>query len=74
MRREKVEQQKTELKRFQELLELQAILDQMGSEDVREDFKTGKNGAAVLTEENLDDFDKLYKLINPSREEAGECG
>jgi len=51
-----------------EVLQLQGLLEMMGSERAREDFKNGKHGAVELTEENLTQFDELYKLVNPSRE------
>ncbi|XP_064600396.1 caprin-1-like [Liolophura sinensis] len=67
-KREKAERQLVEVKRFRELLQLQGMLDSLGSETVRSDFKTGKHGAVVLTDENLNQMDELYKLISPSRE------
>lgn len=57
-----------EVARVQELLQLQSLLDNMGGEDVREDFKSGKKGAPVLSEDSLNQLDELYKLISPSRD------
>lgn len=67
-KREKAVQQNFELKRIKEMLQLQNLLDNLGSEKVRGDFQTGKHGAVVLTEENLNQLDELYKLISPSRD------
>jgi len=68
MKREKIERQATEIKRMGTLLQLQGILDSMGSETARADFGEGKNGAVQLSEENLSQLDELYKLISPTRE------
>ncbi|XP_041365112.1 caprin-1-like isoform X2 [Gigantopelta aegis] len=68
-KREKIEKQALETKRIRELLKLQTLLDNMGSDKVRNDFKTGKHGAVVLTEENLNQLDELYQLISPSRDD-----
>ena len=46
-RREKLEKQQQEGHRIRELLQLQNLLDSMGAENVRSDFKSGKNGAVV---------------------------
>ncbi|CAH1786665.1 unnamed protein product [Owenia fusiformis] len=71
-KRDAMERQNVELRRVKEMLQIQNLLDCMGSESARADFTTGKNGACVLTEANLKQLDDLYKLINPSREEEGE--
>lgn len=67
-KRGKSEKQLQEVKRVKEVLQLQGLLDSLGSETVRKDFQTGKHGAIVLTEENLDQLDELYKLISPTRD------
>ncbi|XP_071099989.1 caprin-1-like [Haliotis cracherodii] len=67
-RREKLDRQLHEIKRIQELLQVQNLLDSLGSQNVRSDFQTGKHGAVVLTEENLNQLDELYQLISPTRE------
>jgi len=69
-KREKVERQAAEIKKMGEILHLQSTLDLLGGPDVREDFKSGKHGAVVLTEDNLDQLDALYQAISPSREEG----
>lgn len=46
-KREKAERQAQEIKRIQELLKLQNLLDSLGADQVRSDFKTGKHGAVV---------------------------
>ncbi|XP_067655705.1 caprin-1-like [Haliotis asinina] len=68
MRREKLDRQLHEIKRIQELLQVQNLLDSLGSQNIRSDFQTGKHGAVVLTEENLNQLDELYQLISPTRE------
>lgn len=71
-KRGKSEKQMQEVKRVKEVLQLQGLLDQMGSDTVRKDFQTGKHGAIVLTEENLDQLDELYKLISPTRDNESD--
>ena len=46
-KREKAERQAQEIKRVSEILQLQSLLDLLGGDKVREDFKTGKHGAVV---------------------------
>lgn len=67
-KKEKMERQTLEVKRIREILKLQNLLDSLGSDKVRSDFQTGKHGAVVLTEDNLNQLDELYKLISPSRD------
>ncbi|KAL4224651.1 positive regulation of dendritic spine morphogenesis [Mactra antiquata] len=71
-KREKLEKQIQDIKRVKEVLQLQTLLDNMGSDSVRKDFQTGKHGAIVLTEENLEQIDEFYKLINPTRESSND--
>ncbi|CAG5132058.1 unnamed protein product, partial [Candidula unifasciata] len=71
-KREKAERQALEIKRICEILQLQALLDLLGRDKVREDFKTGKHGAVVLTEDNLNQLDELYQAISPSRDDSGD--
>ncbi|XP_052800601.1 caprin-1-like [Mya arenaria] len=71
-KRGKSEKQLAEVRRIKEVLQLQALLDSMGSDNVRQDFKTGKHGAIVLTEENLNQIDELYKLVSPTRDGEGD--
>jgi len=70
-KRDKMALQSAEIKRVGEILHLQSTLDLLGGNEVREDFKTGKHGAVVLTGDNLDQLDKLYQAISPSRDENG---
>lgn len=37
----------------------------MGLENVREDFRSGQNGAAQLSEEDLKYLDDLYTEVSP---------
>ena len=46
-KRGKSEKQMQEIKRVREVLELQGLLDSMGSDATRSDFQTGKHGAIV---------------------------
>ncbi|KAH9496414.1 Caprin-1 [Bulinus truncatus] len=71
-KRDKAERQAMEIKRIGEILQLQSLLDCMGGDKVREDFKTGKHGAVVLTEDNLHQLDELYQVISPSRDDSGD--
>uniref|UniRef100_A0A0B6ZBB6 Caprin-1 dimerization domain-containing protein n=1 Tax=Arion vulgaris TaxID=1028688 RepID=A0A0B6ZBB6_9EUPU len=71
-KRDKAERQALEIKRISEILQLQSLLDSLGGDKVREDFKTGKHGAVVLTEDNLNQLDKLYQAISPSRDDSGD--
>ena len=64
----KLERQSQDMSKVRELLQLQGLLDNMGSDTVRSDFLSGNNGATVLTEDNLNQLDELYKLISPTRE------
>ncbi|XP_059179543.1 caprin-1-like isoform X2 [Physella acuta] len=70
-KREKAERQAIEIKRISEILQLQSLLDSLGGDKVREDFKTGKHGAVVLTEDNLNQLDELYQAISPTRDDSG---
>ncbi|XP_050410990.1 caprin-1 isoform X2 [Patella vulgata] len=71
LKKERMEKRVMEMRRVQELIELQSLLDSLGSETVRSDLQTGKHGAVVLTEENLKQLDEFYQLICPSREGTG---
>ena len=44
---EKQDRHNEEVARIQELLQVQSLLDNMGAEEVRRDFKAGKRGALV---------------------------
>jgi len=52
-KRGKSEKQLAEVRRIKDVLQLQGLLDSMGSDTVREHFKTGKHGAIVSTGEQL---------------------
>jgi len=67
-KREQIERSNHEMKRIGEILKLQNLLNELGTEEVREDFLEGKNNAIILTEAQLDTLDELYKLISPSRD------
>ncbi|CAG9861727.1 unnamed protein product [Phyllotreta striolata] len=61
-----------ELARLREILLVQDALNQMGNENVREDFLQGRNGAAQLTETDLKLLDDLYPAVTP-KHEAGNA-
>lgn len=71
-KKEKAERAAAEQKRFRELLDMQALLDGLGEDKTRNDFLHGTNGAAALSEADLELLDKLYTLICPSREESAK--
>jgi hypothetical protein len=48
-KREKMEKAASEVKRIGEVLQVQGVLDSLGTETVREHFKSGKFGAVVST-------------------------
>lgn len=57
-----------ELARLREILLVQDALNQMGNENVRDDFLNGRNGAAQLTECDLKLLDDLYPEVTPKHE------
>nr|XP_023011951.1 caprin homolog [Leptinotarsa decemlineata] len=57
-----------ELARLREILLVQDALNQMGNENVREDFLNGRNGAAQLCETDLKLLDDLYPAVTPKHE------
>ncbi|KAL8561954.1 hypothetical protein ACOMHN_001280 [Nucella lapillus] len=65
LKREKQEKAAQDLKRTVEILQIQTTLDALGNDGVRDHFKSGKHGAVVLTDDNLDSLDELYKVISP---------
>lgn len=71
-KREQIERSNNEIKRIGEILQLQNLLNELGTDEVRQDFLEGNNNAIVLTNEQLDTLDELYKLIAPSRENEEE--
>lgn len=71
-KREQLERQQNELQRIKEIISYQDLLNSMGSEDIRNDFLNGVNGAIKLTEEELNSLDELYKAISPERDTEKE--
>lgn len=49
------------------VLVVQDILKQMKEDHVREDFLFGRNGAIILSENDLDLLDQLYAAVTPKR-------
>ncbi|KFD51527.1 hypothetical protein M514_07577 [Trichuris suis] len=85
-RKEYRERIQAEQERMRDLLNMQELLNMLGSEDVRRNFTEGTNGAVAISSENLALLDYLYQKICPSHddlgpgdnwnlilEEAGEC-
>ncbi|CAH0560846.1 unnamed protein product [Brassicogethes aeneus] len=67
-KREAALKNQAELARLREILLVQDALNQMGTENVRDDFLNGKNGAAQLTESDLKLLDDLYPAVTPKHE------
>ena len=51
-----------EIKRVREVLELQGLLDSMGSDATRSDFQTGKHGA-IVSSVNKRLFKKMQQMF-----------
>ncbi|KAJ8922765.1 hypothetical protein NQ315_007800 [Exocentrus adspersus] len=58
----------SDLARLREILLVQDALNQMGNDNVREDFLHGRNGAAQLSESDLKLLDDLYPAVTPKHE------
>ncbi|GIY78391.1 hypothetical protein CEXT_741794 [Caerostris extrusa] len=68
VKREQLERQQLELQRIKEIILYQDLLNNMGSEEVRQDFLEANKGAIKLTEGELNSLDELYKTICPERD------
>ncbi|XP_022244159.1 caprin-1-like [Limulus polyphemus] len=66
-KREQLERQQQEMQKIKELLILQDILNRIDTEEVRNDFLSGSNGALKLAEDDLNNLDELFKLVSPDR-------
>lgn len=51
--------------RIKEVLIVQNVLNQIGTDAVREDFLNGSNGATQLSETDLQLFDTFYETVTP---------
>ncbi|KAF4524420.1 hypothetical protein B566_EDAN009336 [Ephemera danica] len=69
-RKEQSERTANELNRIKELLIIQDVMVNMGNDVVRADFLAGKDGAVVVTQEELTSLDELYPLLIPKREDG----
>lgn len=67
-RKEALEKAQQELTKVKEILLIQDVLTNMGQENVREDFLAGRNGAAKLSEEDLQHLDDLFTEVSPKRD------
>ncbi|PSN46062.1 hypothetical protein C0J52_07679 [Blattella germanica] len=70
-RKEALERAQQELAKVKEILMIQDVLQNMGQENVREDFLAGRNGAALLGEEDLKYLDDLYSEVSPKHGGVG---
>ncbi|XP_006825851.1 caprin-1-like [Saccoglossus kowalevskii] len=73
-KREHIQRLEAQQKSVRSILELQDLLDQLGNENVRNDFIKGDHGAVTLSEEQLNHLDEFYKLVSPTREEGKQEG
>ncbi|KAE8736889.1 hypothetical protein FOCC_FOCC017656, partial [Frankliniella occidentalis] len=64
-RKEALERQANDLARIKDVLLFQNVLNQIGTDAVREDFLNGTNGATKLTETDLQLFDTFYETVTP---------
>ncbi|XP_067001718.2 caprin homolog isoform X3 [Anabrus simplex] len=64
-RKEAQERAQQEMAKVKEILMVQDVLQNMGQDNVREDFLNGRNGAAQLTEDDLKYLDDLYGEVSP---------
>lgn len=71
-RKEALEKNQQDLAKVKEILVVQDVLQSMGQESVRKDFLAGRNGAALLGEEDLKYLDDLYSEVSPKH--GGEDG
>lgn len=71
-RKEAIERMQQDIAKVREVLLIQDALMNMGTESVREDFLTGKNGAVKLSEQDLKYLDILYNevMMKHHREEG----
>lgn len=53
--------------KVREVLIIQDVLKRLLDDDVREDFRSGQNGACKISDENLTMLEKLYEEIQPKR-------
>ncbi|XP_076676221.1 caprin family member isoform X2 [Andrena cerasifolii] len=72
-RKEVMERMQHDIAKVREVLLIQDVLMNMGTESVREDFLAGKNGAVKLTEDDLKYLDSLYnEVMMKHHHEEGE--
>lgn len=68
-KREEADRKLAERKVFKDLLRFQGMLKSFETEQIREDFKAGRNGAVRLSQEELDQLDELLKITTPTRDD-----
>ncbi len=72
VKRENALKHEHELRKIQDVILLNNILNTLGMDHIRNDFLEGKNGAVKLTEDQVNHLDGFYKLINPARQDEGQ--
>ncbi|XP_015434983.1 PREDICTED: LOW QUALITY PROTEIN: caprin homolog [Dufourea novaeangliae] len=71
-RKEAIERMQQDIAKVREVLLIQDALMNMGTDSIREDFLTGKNGAVKLSEEDLKYLDSLYNEVMTKHHREGE--
>ncbi|RWS24540.1 caprin-like protein [Leptotrombidium deliense] len=72
LKKEQLERQQQEAERLKTVLMFQDLLNAFGTDETKNDFRNGTNGAIVLSEEKLDQLDELYKLVQADRSRVEE--
>lgn len=67
-KKEILERTTAETNKIKQVLMIQDALQVMGTDQTREDFLSGQNGAVPLTDADLKVLDDLYLEVNPKRE------
>lgn len=67
-KKEVLERTTAETNKIKQVLMIQDALQVMGTDQTREDFLAGQNGAIALTDADLKVLDDLYLEVNPKRE------
>ncbi|XP_038052891.1 caprin-1-like [Patiria miniata] len=71
-KRENAQRHEQELQRIRDIILLNSVLNNLGTDHVRNDFLAGANGAVKLTDDQVNHLDEFYKLVIPSREDDEE--
>uniref|UniRef100_A0A1I8GJL2 Caprin-1_dimer domain-containing protein n=1 Tax=Macrostomum lignano TaxID=282301 RepID=A0A1I8GJL2_9PLAT len=68
----KIERDKRELDQLESVVRAQALLDEMGADELKEAFARGVNGVTLSAEE-LESLDLLYQAVTPRRETPADA-